>query len=94
MECRDIDLVFFNPAQNRMIKDFHPMRGLKNNAPFDYSLNNNVLRSSISLGVICPSDHNQKFHRFLNNLNSRQGVKYNQEYVIRFQAFLRPIKQT
>ncbi len=92
MECRDIDLVFFNPAQNRMITDFHPMRGLINNAPFDHSLNNNVLRSSISLGVICPSNHNQKFHSFLSNLNSRQGVKYNLEYVIPFSGFFEAYK--
>jgi hypothetical protein len=86
-ECRDTDLVFFNPAQNRMVTDFHPMRGLINNAPFDYSLNNNVLRSSISLGVICPSVHNQQFHSFLCQLNSRQGVKYNLEYVIPYSGF-------
>lgn len=92
MECRDTDLIFFNPAQNRIAKDFHPMRGLINNAPFDYSLNNNILRSSISLGVICPSAHNQRFHSFLNQLNSRQGVKYNLEYVIPFPGFFEAFK--
>lgn len=86
-ECRDTDLVFFNPAQNRMATDFHPMRGLINNAPFDHSLNNNVLRSSISLGVICPSEHNQKFHSFLSQLNSRQSVIKNIEYVIPYAGF-------
>ena len=86
-ECRDTDLVFFNPAQNRMATDFHPMRGLINNAPFDHSLNNNVLRSSISLGVICPSEHNQKFHSFLSQLNSRQRVIKNLEYVIPYAGF-------
>lgn len=87
VECRDTDLVFFNPAQNRMVPDFHPMRGLINNAPFDHSLNNNVLRSSISLGVICPSVHSQQFHSFLSQLNSRQSVKYNLEYVIPYAGF-------
>lgn len=87
VECRDTELTFFNPAQNRMVTDFHPMRGLINNAPYDHSLNNNVLRSSISLGVICPSVHNQKFHGFLSQLNSRQGVKYNLEYVIPYSGF-------
>lgn len=92
VECRDTDLVFFNPVQNRMTTDFHPMRGLIKNAPFDHSLNNNVLRSSISLGVICPSEHNLKFHSFLSNLNSRQGVKYNLEYVIPFSGFFEAYK--
>lgn len=91
-ECRDTDLIFYNPAQKRMVTDFHPMRGLINNAPFDYSLNNNVLRSSISLGVICPSAHNQRFYSFLYQLNRRQGVKYNLEYVIPFSGFFEAYK--
>lgn len=92
MEARDTDLVFFNPAQKRTITDFHPMRGLINNAPFDHSLNDNVLRSSISLGVVCPSKHNQSFCAFLNRLNSRQTVKFNLEYVIPFAGFYEAFK--
>lgn len=91
-ETRDADLVFFNPLQKRTATDFHPMRGLINNAPFDHSLNDNVLRSSITLGVICPSNHNQKFYAFLNQLSQRQGVKYNQEYVIPYVGFYEAYK--
>lgn len=92
VETRDTDLVFFNPAQKRMTTDFHPMRGLINNAPFDHALNDNVLRSSIALGVICPSNHAQKFYAFLNQLSKRQDVKYNQEYVIPYAGFYEAYK--
>jgi NAD-dependent SIR2 family protein deacetylase len=91
-DVRDTDLVFYNPTQKHNATDFHPMRGLINNAPFDYSLNDNVLRSKISLGVICPLDHNQTFYNFLNQLNNRQNVKYNLEYVIPFRGFYEAYK--
>lgn len=91
-ECTDTDLVFFNPEINHMVNDFHPMRGLINNAPFDHLLNTNVLRSSISLGVICPSTHSRNFSNFLNQLTTRQKVKFNQEYVIPFSGFYEAYK--
>lgn len=87
LECRDADLVFFNPRQKQRAEDFHPMRGLVKNAPFDYSLQNNVFRTSISLGVICPSGHDYSFSKFLEQLYSMQKVKYNLEYVIPFPGF-------
>jgi len=87
IESRDPELIFFNSQTNKMVTDFHPMRGLTNNHPFDYSLNEKVLRSSISLGVLCPEAHTEKFYRFINQLNSRHSVKYNIDYVIPFPGF-------
>ena len=75
-----------------MVTDFHPMRGLVNHAPFDYSLNEKVLRASISLGVICPDSHNKQFNDFLNQLNCRQSVKYNADFVIPFPGFYQAFK--
>ena len=46
-------------------EDFHPMRGLILNAPVDYAMNNSVLHSAISVGVVCPDEHNQKFAQFI-----------------------------
>jgi hypothetical protein len=42
IEAQDIDLVFYCPPKKCTTTDFHPMRGLIINAPFDYSLNDNV----------------------------------------------------
>lgn len=33
IECRDTDLLFFNPNLKRFTTDFHPMRGIIRNAP-------------------------------------------------------------
>lgn len=92
VECRDPDLTFYNPKQNHMVPDFHPMRGLINNAPFDYFLNEKVLRSSILLGVICPENYGKQFSEFLNQLNCRQNVKYNVDFVIPFPGFFQAFK--
>jgi hypothetical protein len=92
IECRDPELEFYNSQQNRMVSDFHPMRGLTNNAPFDFSLNEKVLRSSISLGVICSESHKSKFQWFLSQLNYRQNVTYNVDYVIPFPGFYQAFK--
>ena len=91
IECNDPELVFYNSQQNRMVSDSHPMRGLSKNAPFDFTLNE-VLRSSISLGVVCPESHATEFHQFLGQLNCRQNVTYNVDYVIPFPGFYQAFK--
>ncbi len=63
------------------------MRGLSSNTPFDFSLNDSVLRGSISLGVLCPNTHNDIFYEFIANLANRHNVKYNVDYVIPFPGF-------
>ncbi len=92
VECHDAELMFFNSKQNQMVKDFHPMRGLINNSPFDYFLNEKLLKSSISLGVICPHDYEKQFYNFLNQLNCKQSVKYNVDFVMSFPGFSQAFK--
>ena len=87
IECRDPELAFFNSQQNKMVNDFHPMRGLTQNCPFDFALNDKVLRSSINIGVLCPQNHSSKFYEFLNELNCRHSVNFNVDYVLPFPGF-------
>lgn len=92
VECHDPELMFFNSQQNQMVTDFHPMRGLINNSPFDYLLNEKVLKPFISLGVICPNGYENQFYNFLNQLNCKQSVKYNIDFVIPFPGFSQAFK--
>jgi len=92
VECYDPELIFFNSRQNKMLKDFHPMRGLINNNPFDYSLNEKVLRSSINIGVLCPNNHSNAFYAFLNLINNHHPVKYNIDFVLSFPGFFDAFK--
>lgn len=92
IECHDPEIMFFNSRRNQMVTDFHPMRGLINNSPFDYLLNDKVLKSFISLGVICPNGYENQFYSFLNQLNCKQSVKYNIDFVIPFPGFSQAFK--
>ncbi|MDR2571519.1 MAG: hypothetical protein LBD23_14670, partial [Oscillospiraceae bacterium] len=87
IECKDPELVFCNPQQKKMVKDFHPMRGLSFHAPVDNEINESVLRSTISLGVICPQNSTQQFQGFINQLQHTQNVGYNFDFVIQFPGF-------
>lgn len=92
VECRDSELKFYNAQKNCMVTDFHPMRGLVNNAPYDYLLNERVFRTSISLGVICPIGYEKQLSEFLNQLNYFQNVSYNIDFVIPFPGFYQAFK--
>lgn len=90
-ECKDPELLFYNPQQKQLISDFHPMRGLTKNAPFDFSLNRDA-NPSISIGVLCPPDCSKPFFRFLNSFNLRCEVEKNVDYVIPFPGFFSAFK--
>ena len=77
IEYRDPTLRFCGTSMRGVAEDFHPMRGLILNAPVDYAMNNSVLHSAISVGVVCPDEHNQKFAQFISGLNRQSQAKHN-----------------
>ncbi|MCY9669555.1 SIR2 family protein [Paenibacillus alginolyticus] len=87
MEYPDPQLLFYNPFQKRMVRDFHPMRGLVQNQPYDYFMNNEVFKPYINIGVVCPGKHSEEFYRFLNSLNQRHETKHNLDYLITYPNF-------
>lgn len=87
IECHDPELTFFNSQQNKMVHDFHPMRGLIQNSPYDFALNDKVLRSSINIGVLCPQSSSSTLYNFLNELNNKHTVDFNVDFVLPFPGF-------
>lgn len=82
-------LEFIHKDIGKITKDFHPMRGLVNNRPYDFPLNGNVFDAEINLGVICPLAFNDKLFQFLNRLNQQQSAgKYNPDYLLDYPSFL------
>jgi len=82
-------LEFICKETNRITKDFHPMRGLVNNRPYDFLLNGTVFDSEINLGVICPLSFSDKLFQFLNRLNQlRSAENYNPDYLLDYPGFL------
>jgi len=82
-------LEFINKVNGRITKDFHPMRGLINNQPYDYLMNGNVFEKEINLGVICPLTYGEMLLSFLNRINQAQSAgAYNPDYLLDYPGFL------
>ncbi len=81
-------LEFVDKNSGQVVKDFHPMRGLMKNKPYDFSLNGNVFDSEINIGVICPSSHKNNLYEFLNRLNkSHSAGAFNPDYLMDYPGF-------
>jgi hypothetical protein len=82
-------LEFIHKDTGNITKDFHPMRGLVNNRPYDFPMNGNVFDGEMNLGVICPLPFNDKFFNFLNRLNQQQSAEtHNPDYLLDYPGFL------
>ena len=81
-------LVFRNKESNQDFKDYHPMRGLVNNRPYDVNLNGIVYSNEINLSVIASLPYNGQLYDFLQKLNSRHATEnINPDYLIEYPGF-------
>ena len=71
----------------------HPLKGLKNFGPYDYSLGGDS-NASVSVGVISPKDGFSKLIKHLNNLNKPSTAQSDKEYVIEYPGFNKLYKKT
>jgi len=82
-------LEFIDRYSGKLTTDFHPMRGLANNKPYDFLLNGNVFDPEINLGIICPVQYKNGLYDFLNRLNKRQSAgAFNPDYLIDYPGFI------
>lgn len=81
-------LVFKNLSTNQNFKDYHPMRGLVKNRPYDVNLSGSVLSNEINLSVICGSNYSNQFYNFLSKLNTKHlAGGTNPDYLIDYAGF-------
>lgn len=81
-------LVFRNTSSDMDFKDYHPMRGLVNNRPFDVNLNGIVLSNEINLSVICGEKYSRKLYDFLSKLQNKHLTdNVNPDYLIDYPGF-------
>lgn len=82
-------LDFIHKNTGKITRDFHPMRGLVNNRPYDFPMNGNVFDNEINLGVICPLAFGDKLFNFLNRLNQQQSAgSHNPDYLLDYPGFI------
>jgi hypothetical protein len=82
-------LIFKNIATNNDFKDYHPMRGLINNRPYDVNLNGIIHSNEINLSIICSQKYAERLFAFLTQLNSKHSTEnINTDYLIDYPGFL------
>ena len=82
-------LVFRNLDSDNEFKDFHPMRGLVTNRPYDVNLNGTILSKDINLSVICGINYSRRLYSFLSNLQRKHSTdNINPDYLIDYPGFL------
>lgn len=71
----------------------HPLKGLKNFGPYDYSLGGDT-SAAVSIGVVSPKGGFSKLLKHLNNLNKPSVAQSDKEYVIEYPGFNKLYKKT
>jgi hypothetical protein len=81
-------LVFRNIAADIDFKDYHPMRGLVFNRPYDVNLNGIIHSNEVNLSVICGKQYGNKFYNFLSKLQIKHPTEnINPDYLIDYPGF-------
>lgn len=90
IQYQEPNLIFY-PRKSGMSErpqDFHPMRGMSVNRPYDHDLVNSIFESTIRLGVICSAGTSQKFSDFLNRVQTKTETQgRNSAYLIDYPGF-------
>ena len=81
-------LIFRNNQNQGESKDYHPMRGLVNNKPFDANLNGLIYSNEINLSIICGKAYAPALYGFLSQLHSKHTTgNINPDYLIDYPGF-------
>lgn len=82
------DLLFSNKQSSGIVKEGHPLVGLVNNRPYDFSLTTKGLMSSIRLGIIVPLKESLMLSNYLlQSQSSLQPGRTEQDYLIPYPGF-------
>jgi hypothetical protein len=88
VELTEPNLIFSNRAGTATVTDPHPVRGIIENQPFDYSLSARKLTGPIQIGVICPAKESKQLSEYLQRLHQPIAPgKYEADYLLAFNGF-------
>jgi len=81
-------LIFSSRDGSKRFKDPHPIRGLVNNRPYDYSLTQRGLATSVTLGIVCPDSESNLLLSYLYKSQSPHFPnKTERDYLLDFTGF-------
>ncbi|MDY0279019.1 MAG: SIR2 family protein [Salinivirgaceae bacterium] len=88
IEIPEPKLLFSDPSGERYASDTHPLRGLRLNRPFDFSLSLRGLAPSIRVGVVCPDHEAQLLSQYLcRSEQVHQPNETEKDYLIDYPGF-------
>lgn len=70
-ELCEPSLLFASKDGRRHVKDWHPIRGMSENRPFDFPLTERKLSPAVSMGVVCTQRDSDSLHAYLQTAHSR-----------------------
>jgi hypothetical protein len=81
-------LLFSNRGASNTVKDTHPIRGMSQNRPYDFSLTQRGLAPSVRLGVVSPLQDAQALRAYLQSARDRhEPGKTERDYLLDFPGF-------
>jgi hypothetical protein len=87
-ELPEPKLLFSTAEGQATVPEPHPIKGVINNKPYDYSLTLQGFASSVSVGVVCSTSHNNEAAKFFGRLQQRQSRQQSDlEYLMDFPGF-------
>lgn len=82
------NLLFSNKAGTGLIRSPHPVRGLLENRPYDYSLTSRGIATSLRIGVICAASESQTLRKYLQQGNTKLSpAQSERDYLVDYPGF-------
>lgn len=83
-------LVFADRRSGAPVSDPHPVRGIVTNRPFDFSLTQSGLATSVRLGIVCPERDSELLARNVQRFNERlEPGRSERDYLLEYPGFER-----
>ena len=87
-QLNEPQLVFRAKTGNTNCISSHPIRGIRENRPYDFPLTQNGFSPSVRLGVVCTAESSPIFHNFLCRANAtHQPSQTESDYLLDFPGF-------
>ena len=88
IELPEPKLVFCNKNGTATTSDTHPIRGVVENRPYDYSLTQKGLLPSLRIGVICPGSEATNLPSYLHKIRQRHlPANSERDYLVDYPGF-------
>lgn len=87
-ELCEPSLLFASKDARRRVKDWHPIRGMSENRPYDFPLTERKLSPEVSLGVVCAQEDSDALTGYLRSAHSQlTPAQTESDYLLPYPGF-------